>query len=246
MSTDWRDYLKPVTYVNWVQKSMETERGRQMVFGVGGVVGAIVIVVAGYLIYVQIVGIPAPDVKNAPVEKITTFFGNPQGFARLPVPKRQEYMIEVMKTYSDPGKREQLARSMQRMTTDEKVTLRDSLFDVGYKVFTEEVEQYYSTPEKDRFEFVDRKIYDYAQARKHLLGEQKTRTGEQAMVDSTWAAGLPTDSDGIVKLLITKTRPEDRARMKPYVESIRTRMDELKKNPGEAERLVKKFQNMKR
>ncbi len=242
MSTDWRDYLRPITYIDWVKRSMETERGRQTVFATGGILGAVIVLVGGYILYGQIVGIPAPDVQNAPIEKVTQFLGSPQGYARLSVPSRQDFLVKVMQTYEEPAKREQLAQALSKMTTEEKVTLREATWDVGYKIFTEEVEQYYKAPPESRHKFVDRKLYEYHQARARIVGDPQTKAREQKLVDHSWTHGMPTDSDGVVKMLITRTRPEDRARMKPYVDALRTRMEELKKNPAEAERLMAKFQ----
>jgi hypothetical protein len=247
MSADFRDYFRLVVYIDWVRKSLQTERGRQIGFALGGVVGAALICVAGYWVYGRVMGVPTPDAKNAPAEQIAHFLGHSEGFARLPAKKRMSYLNEVMVTHSDaePARKEELASALQKMTTEEKVTLREAVWDVGYKNFVDEVDVYYRTPPEEKADFVDKKIHEYYRLRCYLTGDSGHGGGggggRGAIVDQSWAAGLPTDSDGLVKSIVARTRPEDRAEMKPYVDALRTRLLELKKDPRERERLLARY-----
>jgi hypothetical protein len=245
MGTGLSDYLKPATYVYWVRKSLETDRGRQIAIALAGLVGAVLICAAGYLVYNRVMGVPAPDAKNAPAEQIARFLGHPEGFSRLPTSKRLTYLNEVMLSHNDsePARKEALASAMQKMTTDEKITLRSAVWGVGYKTFADEVDVYYHMPPDQQPEFVDRKIHEYYRLRCYLTGDPGHGGGggggRGGFVDQSWAAGLPTDSDGLVKAITAKTRPEDRARMKPYVDALRGRLLELKKDPSE--RLLSRY-----
>ncbi len=240
------DLFKPLTYIEWFRRQLQSETGRQRLIAVAGVVGAIAIAAGAWWVYEAMTTIPAPDIKNAAPERVSEFLGSPRGFAHMPAKQQRDYLAQVMTTYAEPEKKAELAKAMSRMTTEEKVTLRSAVWDAGYDTISQEVDVYLRKPVEEQAEFVDRKIFEYHRIARYFVGDRDSRAsgGEPVLVDQSFGAGLPTDSDGITKVIISKTHPEDRARMKPYVDAIRSRMLELKKDPKERERLMARYENL--
>lgn len=230
-----------------------TPRGRQVGFALIGVVSTVVVVGGGYVLYDQITGLPAPDVKNAPPEKVAEFLGHPKGLARMPIPRRKDFLIKLCQENFEPAKREALATTLNQMTTQEKKVCRDAVFDVFYEEVLDGANDYRRQPtQDDKYEFVDRTLAGVYHLRDYLNGRRGggRRSGRRSaatgaptkpLFDKTWSDGLPTDTDGAVKLLISKTKPKDRARMRPFIEDLRQRDEELKDDPRELARIRARY-----
>ncbi len=236
-----------------IDRLFSTPRGRQVGFALIGVVSTVVVVGGGYLLYDQITALPAPDVKNAKPEKVAKFLGHPKGLARMSVPKRKDFLIRLCQENFQPEKREELAQTLNQMTTTEKKVCRDAVFDVFYEEVLDGANEYRKQPTTDdKDEFVDRTLAGVYHLRDYLNGRRgggrRARRGAAAapaqtkpLFDKSWADGLPTDTDGAVKLLISKTKPKDRVRMKPFIEDLRQRDEELKDDAREMARLRARY-----
>jgi len=252
---DLKQYMGTAFYRNLFNALFARQQGRQVGIAAAGVLGAVVVIVGGYLLYDQVTAVPAPDVKVAQAKDIAGFMGHSRGLARLPVAKRIKFMMDLAVSHNEPAKREELASALNQMTSKEKLECREALWDAGYSVLTKEVAAYYKTPAEEREEFVDRKLADYFRAQNYLSGRSRAGGGgggggagggakARPLFDDSWLEGMPTDSDGIVKLMVAKTKPRDRARMKPYIEAMSARLEELKEDPREKERLLARHGNM--
>ncbi len=233
--------LSSMPVLDKVREQWSDPRRRTVLIVAGGVLGALAVGLGGYLVYDQVVTVPVPDIETASPKDIAGFVGHPRGLARMPTAKRAEFLYKLAGNHYEPARRRELASAFRQMTSEQKRTCREAVFDVGYEVLNEQVADFYKAPEQDRAEFIDRKIAEYHVAQRYVAGSPRAKREHPPLFDDSWMEGLPTDSDGVVKLMIAKTRPKDRARLKPYMEAIRARMDELNENPREKERLLAKY-----
>ncbi|MBN1344506.1 MAG: hypothetical protein JXQ73_17585 [Phycisphaerae bacterium] len=237
---DLRQYFSGTYYRNLLGGLMSGQKGRQGVFAVGGIVGAVVVVGGAYLLYSQVMSLPKPDVQVASAEDLTKFLGHERGFARLPAKEQEQFLARLIEIHTEPARRGDLASALRRMTSKEKMVCREVIWNMGYRALVKDVDEFYKAPPEERDELIDEKIVDYMRAREYVAGNSRARKDHPPLFDDSWLQGMPTDSDGIVKLMISKTRPQDRARLKPYVEKFRARMDQVRKDKREFSRMKAK------
>ena len=235
---DIQQYLSFEFYRNLIRSVSGGRIGRQVIIGVSGVLGAIVVASGAYFAYDKVTAIAPPDVKEAKPEEIGDFMGHPRGFARLPVPKRGEFLGGLAAAHTKPEKREKLAKAFRRMTSEEKKVCWDAIWDVGYDAVNKEVDAFRKLPPEERAAFIDKRIAAYNRGRIYVAGNSRAAQYSPPLFDESWLEGMPTNSDGMVKMIIAKTRPKDRVRMKPFVEALTSRVDELDKNPREKQRFL--------
>ncbi len=255
MATDLAERLKSESFRDRMANFLQSPQRRQALIIAAGVLGGVLVLFGGYFAYDRLTSIPAPDVQTASPKEITGFMGSERGLARLPVRQRLEFVGKLYMAHEEPAKREDLASALRQMTSHEKKVCRDAMWDVGYSILTDEVDEYHRTPPEDREEFIDRKIAQYMHARSYIAGERMmgrggagggfggagSISGRAPLLDESWLEGMPTNSEGVVKMVIAKTQPKARTRMRPYIENVRTRVEELRDDPREKERVLGRY-----
>lgn len=214
---------------------------RQVVIATAGVLGAVAVIGGAYLLYARATQLDVPDPKTAPAGGIARFLGHVNGLARLSIEERQAFVTKLLTTETDASRREAMRRALAQMTSQEKETCREALWDVGFAVFFREVDAFRATPPEKRGAFIDRRIAEYWRTRDELAGKLKGSGRRQALLDGSWLEGMPRRGDEIVKMILARTKPKDRARMMPYVDAIGARLAELKRDPSEMARVRSRY-----
>jgi hypothetical protein len=210
---------------------------------IAGVVGVLVLVL-GVWAFEVLTAPPKPDLKVAKIDQVIEFLGHPRGFARMPVEKREQFLVDVAQAYSTPQRFEEMSHALAQMSFVERQQFVDGVFEIGKVKFVKASEEYARTPKKDRAQFVDHVIRDMERLRASLTatpgggdrprvaggggGPQMASVGSLA---SVFKEHVPTKSDAWAKAIVDRTTPAERQKAKPLADDVAKRLDQLHNDP---------------
>ncbi|MGB9623324.1 MAG: hypothetical protein ACPMAQ_00540 [Phycisphaerae bacterium] len=205
----------------------------------------LVVVVLGVWAFQVLVAPAKPDLKVATVKQVCEYLGHPRGFASLPVDRREEFLADVVRTYSAPERFEDMSRALAQMSFIERQQLVDAVFEIGKDKFVKASQEYVRTPKKDRPAFVDKVIRDMESFRAGLVGTPTAgarsahgggggagpQAGPVNSLANVFKDHVPTKSDAWAKMLVDRTSPSERQQAKPLADDLAQRLDQLHSDP---------------
>lgn len=185
--------------------------------------GCVVLAGAGWWGYFRFTTVPAPELAKAAPVQVVEFFGDARGLARMPVDAREQYLVSTYRQFSQGEARQQFIQSMNRMSSSERQVFYDAVFDITHVRVVEMAKEYNSLPMAQRGAYVDQAIQKIEKMREELGGgSRENSVGEPLKAD------LPTSSDEMMKILVTRTSGQERADAKPFVDRMALRYKEMK------------------
>jgi hypothetical protein len=203
-----------------------------------GVVG-VVVLIGGVWAFNHLIAPAKPDLKVASAEKVADYLAHPLGFSNLPIPKREEFLVQVVQTYNTPERVESMNRALTRMSFTGRQQFLDSVFECGKADVLKAADEYQKTPKEKRQQFVDKVIRDFDALRTRLGGAPSGGGGTggaaggpipQANLASPFKDHIPTKSDAWAKAVVDRTNPAERAKAKPFMDDLGQRVEQLRSN----------------
>ncbi len=192
---------------------------------VAACVGASVVMILGaFWLYDLIVAPPVPNLETASPEEVATFMAHRRGLARLPMQERKVRLFEIFRHYTPPERRDALARAFDRMPQSERSQVRDAVFEVAKDQLMQDVDLYRQLSSQRRGSFVEERVKHYDQFRRHL----RRRDTGKALVDP-FSKGLPTRSDEWMKMVVSRTTADERAKARDYLDHVTEVVERMKK-----------------
>lgn len=217
-----------------------------------GSVGVIVLIVGVWAVDVLIA--PAkPDLQVATPQQVAEFLGHPRGFSRLPIAKREQFLVECVQRYNTPELVESMSRELSRMSYTQRQQFLDGVFEVGKENFVKAAEEYKRTPKTQKKEFVDKVIRSVDGLRRRILSPAGGAAGgggggggggplaagagpapPRPNLVSPFKDHMPQKSDQWTKMIIDRTTPSERNAIKPLADDVSLRMEELRQQRAQA------------
>lgn len=174
--------------------------------------------------YYALTTIPPPPVDKVAAQEVTDYLGNPRGYGRLSVPRREEYLVGVYQQFNTPKGMEDLNRALRSMSMQERQVFVDATFDVARERVMVLAEEFNRTPPKDRQRFVDNAISNF----RNLQGNLGGGGNPNMNVGEPFKPLAPEQSDGWNKVLFSKTSARDRAKAEPLIDAMAKGLREQK------------------
>ena len=208
---------------------------KQAIMGGIGLGGGLLLIVCAWFALNWIFAPSVPDPKAAPAEEVATFLCHKRGLARLPIPKRKQFLGETFDYYGkNPARRDMLADMIEQMAPSERVVIREAVFEIAKEEFMIDAKQFLKLPDDKKEEFIEKKIEAYESARNGLQGRGATgkNIGESFMHDP----GVPSRSDAWAKALVSRTSARERAMAKPYMDKLSEAVEQRKADSKKAKK----------
>lgn len=194
---------------------------------------------------VDILVAPAkPDVAVAPVEQVAEFLGNPRGFARMPIERREQFLVDVVQSCNTPERVQSMSKALSQMSFTERQQFLDGTFEIVKDKFVRASDEYVRTPRAKRGQYVNQVIKNFEGLRTRLAGPAPAaaaprgtaghagpaaRTdGPVATLASPFQDHIPQKSDALTKMVVDRTTPSERAKVKPLADDILQELDRRK------------------
>lgn len=187
---------------------------------------SLVVIVGGWWAYFKLTTAPPPELATATTEDVAEFLGNSRGYARMPIPQAEKFLVRTYERFNTYEDRANLVRSFRRLPQTQQKLCVDKTFDVARDITLRSAEEYRRLPKKEKRKFVDKTIRRFRAMQGQLGG------GGDPNIDFGQAVTphLPTTSHDMRKLLVTRTTPSQRAKVEPFVNAVAKRYEEQKKN----------------
>jgi hypothetical protein len=192
---------------------------------------AVALVGGGIWAYVTFTTVAPPNLATAAPEDVAGYLGNSNGFGRMPVENRAQFLADAMTQFSD-DKRLAFSRALARLSSPERQVLQDAIFDAGRVQFVEKARQFNSTPAAQRRQFVDNAIREFDGMRSQFAGGPSDKSMADPFKDN-----MPKGSDGWVKFIVSKTSPRERSEAEQFFNAVTARQQELQ-DPREKRRFM--------
>lgn len=190
--------------------------------------GSVVLLGACVWAYYAFTTVPPPVLTKATPEQVSSYLGNPQGFSRLSVPKREEFLVNTYNQFGSPEGWEKLNRALGSMSMQERQVFADATFDVARMRVLETAKEFNRTPQAQRQQFVDSAIANFRTMQSNLGG----RGNPNQNVGEAFKPLAPERSEDWNKVLFSKTSARDRAQAEPLVDAIAKRIKEQRAQEG--------------
>jgi len=186
--------------------------------------GSVALIVGLAWAYYALTTVPPPPVDKTPVQEVTDYLGNPRGYSRLSVPRREEYLVSVYQQYNTPQGMTDLNRALRSMSMQERQVFVDATFDVAREKVLVLAEEFNRTPPKDRQRFVDHAIGNFRSLQGNLGGGGNPNMN----VGEPFKPLAPEQSEDWNKVLFSKTSARDRVKAEPLIDAMAKRLREQK------------------
>jgi len=198
------------------------------------------VVGGGWWAYYKFTTVPPPDLKIAGSDEVVDFLGNGRGFARMSIPRREEYLVRTYQRFSRGEARAQFYNSLQRMPRSDRQVFLDAFVDIGRVRVMEHARNYNQlTSRRERSRCVDRAIRHFERMRGHLGGRASgggpvpvrgsDDGGRPALnLGDPFRNDLPRGSDELAKVIVTRTNARERAEAGAFIDALTTRYQQLK------------------
>lgn len=185
---------------------------------------SLVLIVGGRWAYFKLTAVPPPELATATPEDVVEFLGSSRGYKRMSISQAEAFLGKTYERFNTYEDRATLVRSFRRLPQSQQRICVDKTFDVAREITLRSAEEYRQLPNKEKAKFVDQTIKRFRAMQGQLGG------GGDPNVDFGQAVmpHLPSTSQDMRKLLITRTTPSQRARAEPFINAIAKRREEQK------------------
>ncbi len=184
--------------------------------------GSVAVVLAGIWAYYAFTTVPPPVLAQSSAEQVTNYLGNPQGYSRLSIPRREEFLTATYQHYNTPDGREKLNRAVRSMSMQERQVFVDATFDVAREKMMQAADDFHRTPRQDRPRFVDSVIRNV----RSLQGDLGGQGNPNMNLGEPFKPLAPERTEDWNKVLFSKTTARDRAKAEPLIDAIAKRVKE--------------------
>ncbi|HSW46219.1 MAG TPA: hypothetical protein VLM89_11685 [Phycisphaerae bacterium] len=177
----------------------------------------------GVWLYYKVTTIPPPAVAKSSAQKVCDYLGDPRGFNRLSIPRREEFLTNTYQHFNTDAGREEFNRALRAMSVQERQAFLDATIEVARDRVMKFADEYRRTPRRDQTKFVDNVITGF----RALQGDLGGRGNPNMNVGEPFKPFAPQRSDELGKMLVTKTTARERAKAQPLIDAISKRMKEM-------------------
>jgi hypothetical protein len=203
--------------------------------------GSVLVVAIGWWAYFTFTTVAPPNVQAAPPPQVAQYLGNARGFARLNCDERGKFLGDMWNAYSQGEKRGELAQAFNRMSFSERQVFVDAAFETVKVDFLKQANEFNKLPKSKKDQFVDNVMNQLDQQRRAIAGskssnnnvkpgvpgrpeaDNKAAKTETASLTEPFESCVPTTTDGMAKLLVTRTSATDRAKAEGLFDAITAR-----------------------
>ena len=176
--------------------------------------GTLVILVGACLLYDALVSPPMPALDRP--QAVAEYLGHAWGWRKLSVPKRKEWLGQVVQANATGRQRKALAVAFRRLPKADRRVFMDGFLDIMMPEVLADARVFNRTPRRQRNDFLRKKLQDFGNLENALRGNG----GASTDLLGPFGAALPSNASGWTKTLVQKTSPTDRATMKPYIDEL--------------------------
>jgi hypothetical protein len=199
--------------------------------------GCLTLVVGGWWAYMKLTTVPPPPIETSTPQHVVKFLGDQRGFPHMRLDDREQYLADMYKRFGEGEARQELANAFAQMSSRERQVFVDTAIE-GFKVrFLESANEYNRLPVNKRGQFVDRMIRTFESQRSSLAGTGSGGTrgpgaarggrGKAENLGEPFKAMVPTTTDGMTKLLVSKSNSRQRAKAQPLFDAVAVRYKEI-------------------
>lgn len=187
--------------------------------------GCLVLVVGSWWAYITFTTVPPPPLEASAPQEVVKFLGNNRGYGQMRIENREQYLADMYERFNDPRSREELANAFAQMSSRERQVFVDRSIEVFKVRFMESASEYNRLPSNKRGQFVDNMIRTFESQRRSLAGQGGSGGGPN--LGESFKSMVPTTTDGMTKLLVSKTNSRQRAKAQPLFDAVAVRYKEL-------------------
>lgn len=188
-------------------------------------IGGLAVIVGAVWFYFALTTASPPDLQNSTPEQVAQFLSNEQGFARMPIPRREQFLQECFQRFKTEEERMQLVRLFRQMSPAELQVVLDATYEIVHAMVMDNAQRYSNaTSSKDRQALVDSLISRF----KAMQGELSGQGNSHMNVGEPFKQFMPTNSDELSKMLVTRTTPAERAKAQPLIDAVARRYKEMR------------------
>lgn len=184
-------------------------------------VGAVLVLGGGWWAYFSLTTIAPPNLAAAAPADVVKYLGEPRGFSRMAVERREEYLIQAYNQFSKGENRQKMNEAFARMAPAQRQVFLDAAFETAKVKFVKEAKEFNRIPLQQRPQFVDRLVSSFDQ-RRHNVGGY----GPQDNVAESFKSSMPTSTDGLAKAVVSRTTARERAETQPLFEAVAAKYKE--------------------
>lgn len=180
---------------------------------------------------------PVPDLQVAENQQIIEFMAHPKGLDRLSLPDREQFILDLVQTCSEPERRREFVRRIRQLSGGERAEIREALTHTVRDRINRDAEEYREVAgAAARQEFVNRRMGRYRRMQKSLKGD-----APEENILLTLDEKLPDSTEGWTKYFLNRTTPTERAMAKPYLDHVEERMRQMKNSEYEREQFERQY-----
>jgi len=185
-----------------------------------------ILIGGGWWAYHSLSTVSPPKLDAAPPEELVKFLGNERGFARMSIPRREEYMYRAGERYTKGAARDEFNRALRQMSAHERQVFLDAAFEVGKVRFMEQARDFNQLPQRQQMTFVNTAMQKFTRMQRSMAGYSPSDSMGQPFKQD-----MPSSSDELTKTLVTRTTATERAEAQPLIDAMAERHKQLKDNP---------------
>lgn len=190
--------------------------------------GTLALCAAGYWAYFTFTTMSPPPVASATSDEIVAYLGNDRGLGRLPVQRREQYLVETLQRFSEGDLRRQFNASIGRMSQQQRDAFFNSITDIGRVRLMENARLYNDMKSSsEKAAFIDNVIRNFEGVRSGLAGK-----GGLDNLGEHFKESMPSRNDEYTKFLITKLSPRERSEARGFVDDVAERYQQINRNPA--------------
>ncbi|UCG33797.1 MAG: hypothetical protein JSU68_04010 [Phycisphaerales bacterium] len=196
--------------------SFLAQHSRKITIAGGGLLAGVLLVLVVIFVLDLLFAPPVPDIDTASPATVAAFLAHPRGFSRMSIDGRRKILADLYLAGHD--KLNELADEFDRMSMEEREQVRSAAMDVYLDQLAKDARRYRTLPPQDQDEFVE-----------EVLDNYETLKEELRPIGDSFKDNLPTKSDEWTKVLVSKTSPRERSRIKPLVDHITRAAEDRRK-----------------
>ncbi len=200
--------------------------------------GAIVLV-GGVGAYLKFSTVPPPDLADAQVDEVVEFLGTANGYARMPINQREQYVNEAYQKFASYEDRVAMHRGFRQMTDREREVFLNASFEVVKERFLEQAREYNTLGRAGKARFVDNAIRNLEGVQAQIIGGGGAPigpNGERVDLGDPFMGHTPRTVEEGYSRVWDMTTPKERDEGRELADSMAARMKQLDENPSERER----------
>jgi len=192
-----------------------SEHRPQVIWGMLIGLTCLAFLVGAWFAYDLLASPPEPDLQSAPAVEVAEFIVHARGWRKMSVPKRKQWLGELVQARAEGPKREALVRAFHRLSRPEKREFVDGFIEVVKPEIVADARTFAKTPRRQRNKFLQSKLGAY----NGLVGGLRGGGASQDLA-APFGAALPDKSSDWTSMVVQKTSPTERADLKPFIDQL--------------------------